>query len=316
MPFKRFKMKIAAILVLLVSIGAIATRLASSSPLEQTAFDALYTTPLSPPETPLNVYHLGHSLVGRDMPVMLTQLGGEGHSFSSQLGWGANLRQHWDPGVAIDGFDEENTHSQHRDPHEALASGTYDAVVLTETVEIRDSIKYQDAQGYLQKWADASWTGNPDTRVYLYETWHQLDDPEGWLTRLDLDLERYWEGEILRRALTHDTIDQPIYVIPGGQVMAAFVRRVDAAGGIGPIGGREDIFRDNIHFNDFGAYLMALTHYAVLYGRSPVGLPHALLKADGSPAADPGPQAARAMQETVWEVVTAYAPSGVAAAQP
>ena len=32
------------------------------------------------------------------------------------------------------------------------------------------------------------------------------------------------------------------------------------------------------------AYLVALTHYAVLYRQSPVGLPHALSRADGTPA--------------------------------
>jgi hypothetical protein len=93
--------------------------------------------------------------------------------------------------------------------------------------------------------------------------------------------------------------------------MAAFVRKVEAGGGIGPIRDRQDLFSDTIHFNDFGAYLVALTHYAVLYGRSPVGLPHSLMKSDGTPMNDPGAEAARAMQETVWEVVTAYPPSGV-----
>lgn len=312
MPIHRFKQKTAAIVLLLVSVGAIAMRLGASGPLDQTAFDALYETPLPPPESPLRVYHLGHSLVGHDMPVMLAQLAGDGHNFSSQLGSGTNLRAHWEPDVPIKHFEKTNQHPQYRDPHDALASGAYDAVILTETVEIRASIKYHDSQTYLQKWATAAWAGNARTRVYLYETWHQLDDEEGWLTRLDRDLELYWEGEILRRALAHDDVNQPIYVIPGGQVMAAFTRKLEATGGIGPIKGREDLFKDNIHFNDYGAYLIALTHYAVLYGRSPVGLPHALLKADGSAMASLGPLAARAMQETVWEVVTSYSPSGVA----
>lgn len=246
------------------------------------------------------------------MPVMLEQLGGDGHSFSSQLGWGANLREHWEPDVPVKGFEQENVHPQFRDPHEALATGTYDALVLTETVEIRASIKYQSPHDYLHKWAVAAWEANPKTRVYFYETWHQLDDEEGWLTRLDRDLGLYWEGEILRRALSYDDVTQPIYVIPGGQVMAAFVRRVKSEGGIGPISGRNDLFKDDIHFNDFGAYLIALTHYAVLYGRSPVGLPYTMTKADGTAMANLGPEAALAMQETVWQVTTAYPPSGVA----
>lgn len=305
------KRKSAALLLLLLSGCGMAARCTTPEPIDKAALDALYATPLTPPEDALSIYHLGHSLVGHDMPAMLAQLAGSDHSYASQLGWGANLRQHWDPDIPINGFKESNQHAQFRGPHEAMASGEYDAVVLTETVEIRDSIKYHDPQDYLRKWATAAWASNPEARVYLYETWHRLDDAEGWLTRLDLDLSRYWEGEILRRALAHDDVTQPIYVIPGGQVMATFVRHVEESGGIGPIVSREDLFKDNIHFNDFGAYLMALTHYAVLYGRSPVGLPHQLLLANGDLANDPGAEAALAMQETVWEVVTAYPPGGV-----
>jgi hypothetical protein len=100
-------------------------------------------------------------------------------------------------------------------------------------------------------------------------------------------------------------------MIPGGQVMARLTRAIENRGGVGPIKNRNDLFSDNIHFNDYGAYLMALTHYAVLYQQSPIGLPHALTKADGTAAADPGPEAAQLMQETVWQVVTGYPKTGV-----
>lgn len=308
---RSFGRKLFCTLFILFPACSMLPRGCTPAPVDDAAFDRLYVDPPARPEQPLAVYHLGHSLVGRDMPVMLQQLGGEGHVFHSQLGWGANLNEHWEPDIPVKGFAEENTHVQHRDPREALASGEYDALVVTETVEIRDSIKYADPAYYLGRWAVAAWETNPDARVYLYETWHRLDDEEGWLTRLDRDLGLYWEREILRRALAYDDVTQPIYVIPGGQVMAAATRAIEARGGVGPIRDRTGLFSDHIHFSDYGAYLMALTHYAVLYGRSPVGLPHRLLKADGTPAADPGPEAAQLMQEIVWQVVTAYPRSGV-----
>ncbi|WP_299552966.1 hypothetical protein [uncultured Tateyamaria sp.] len=308
---KRLLRKSTASLFLLLSACGLVSRCGTPDPVDEATFSALYTKPADLPDAPLKVYHLGHSLVGPYMPVMLKQLAGEGHGFNSQLGWGSPLEQHWEPDVPINGFDESNGPPAYRDAKEAMVSGEYDAVVLTEAVEIRDTIKYHDPHDYLRKWAAAAWNGNPDARVYLYETWHNLDDSEGWLNRLDLDLERYWEREILKRAQAYGEIDKPIYVIPAGQVMAAFVRKVEAAGGIGPIQDRADLFDDTIHFSHYGGYLVALTHYAVLYGRSPVGLPHQMQLADGSPADDPGPDAARAMQETVWEVVTSYPPSGV-----
>ena len=57
-------------------------------PMDLVAFEALYTQPLAAPVGDLSVYHLGHSLVGRDMPVMLDQLaqagGHVGHVHASQ----------------------------------------------------------------------------------------------------------------------------------------------------------------------------------------------------------------------------------------
>ncbi len=303
----------AALLLLLLALGLVG-RCSGPEALDQAAFDALYATPLPAASGPRQVYHLGHSLVGHDMPAMLAQLAGEGHGYASQIGWGASLREHWEPDVAVKGFAEENTHPEHRDPRGALAGGAFDALVLTEAVEIRDSIRYQASADYLARWAGAAWDGNPDAQVYLYETWHRLDGEEDWLDRLDGDLTRHWEGQILRVALARqDAPPRAIYVIPAGQVMAAFVRKVEASGGIGPIRARGDLFADEIHLNDYGAYLVALTHFAVLYGRTPQGLPHALLRADGTPADDPGPEAARAMQDAVWAVVQAYPRSGVAA---
>lgn len=307
---RRLKRHSPAFLLLLLAACGSLTRCSGPKPLDQAAFDALYATPQAVGAGPQKTYHIGHSLVGRDMPAMLAQLAGDGHGYDSQLGWGSPLKAHWDPDEEINGFDVENNHPRYRDAMEAVTSGEYDALVLTEMVEIRDAIKYFNSGDYLHRWAQAGWGANPEMRVYLYETWHPLDDPEGWLERIDSDLARYWEGDILRRALAYDDMPHPVYVIPAGQVLAAFVRAIEAT----PVDGlsaRADLFSDDIHINDLGAYLVALTHYAVLYQKSPVGLPHALNRADGTPATAPGEDAARLMQETVWRVVQAYPPAGL-----
>lgn len=279
--------------------------------LTQAEVDDLYASPDIVAAGPQAVFHIGHSLVGRDMPAMLAQMAEQGHHYDSQLGWGTTLKAHWEPDTPIAGFETENDHPRYRDAHEAVDSGAYDALVLTEMVEIRDAIKHFDSATYLQKWANAGWAANPDLRVYLYESWHSLETPEGWLDRLDKDLSRYWDQEILRPALAGLDEPRPIYVIPAGQVMARFVRDVEAQGGVGEISDRHDLFSDDIHVNDLGAYLVALTHYAVLYQKSPVGLPHALLLADGNPATSPSPEVAQLMQETVWNVVSNTPKAGV-----
>ena len=280
---------------------------------------ALYREPIEPPSQPLRVYHLGHSLVGRDMPAMLAQLAPNGHGYESQLGWGTTLKGHWDPEVPIAGFETENAHPRYRDARDALGIGNYDAFVMTEMVEIRDAIRYFDSGRYLASWAHLAREANPQVRIYLYETWHRLDDPEGWLYRLDLDLGRYWDRRVLRPALAADPGLRPIFIIPAGQVLARFVRRMEGQGGVEGIRSREDLFGRNpdgsldpIHLNDLGSYLVALVHFAVLYHRSPVGLPRALRRADGSAAVAPSAPAAEMMQATAWEVVTAQAMTGVA----
>ena len=279
----------------------------------------LYSAPLTPPGKPLRVFHLGHSLVNRNMPAMLEQLAGGGHDHRSQLGWGTPLKAHWEPDVPINGFEQENAHPKYEDAMSAIKGGKFDALVLTEMVEIRAAIDHFDSAEYLRRWAREARTHRPDVRVYLYETWHQLDDAEGWLERLDKDLGRYWEGVLLAKGLANGDTGGPVHVIPAGQVMARFVRAIEKDGGLDGLKAKEDLFarnpdgtQDNIHLNDLGNYLVALTHYAVLYHRSPVGLPHRLKRADGTDADAPSENAALLMQELVWDVVTSYPKTGVA----
>lgn len=283
------------------------------------ALERLYTSPITPPDKPLRVFHLGHSLVNRDMPAMLQQLAGSGHDYRSQLGWGATLKSHWEPDVPINGFEQENAHPKYEDARAAVKSGRFDALVVTEMVEIKDAIKYYNSPEYIRRWTREARLSNPQNRTYLYETWHRLDDPLGWLERLDTDLPKYWEGVLLAEGMAHGDTNGPVYVIPAGRVMARLVRLIEKGDGVPGLKSREDLFArkpdgslDKIHLNDIGNYLVALTHYAVLYHRSPVGLPFQLTRADGTDAIAPSEPAARLMQEVVWDVVTSYSKTGVA----
>jgi hypothetical protein len=303
-----------------VIAGFAVPRLTRPKRLSAEGFAARYAVPLRAPEAGLSVYHLGHSLVGRDMPVMLDQLaaaaGFAGHRHASQLGWGASLNQHRQGADAVPGFGPENAHPNHV-PAESLSQGGYDAVVLTEMVEIRDAIRYQDSAAALAYWAQAVRAGNPDVRLYLYETWHRLDDAEGWLARIDADLTDAWQDELMRVAMMQPEVGT-IHLIPGGQVLAAATRAIEV-GQVPGLTSREALFSrdaagavDPIHLNDLGAYLIALTHFAVLYHQSPKGLPATLRRADGQ-LATPLPEAAvEPLQRLVWQVVSGYALTGVA----
>jgi hypothetical protein len=203
------------------------------------------------------------------------------------------------------------------EPRAALQSGRYDALVLTEMVELKDAIRWHDSSQHLARWAALARAARPDIRIFLYESWHDLTTPEGWLERLDTDPETLWEGTILAEAMAHPDTGI-VHVIPAGRIMAHLVRQVEGAGGVAGMADRTDLFArtpegalDTIHINDLGAYLVALAHVAVLYQTDPRGLPWELTRADGTPATPPSPALARLMQESVWTVTRGLPATGL-----
>ncbi|GAB4260169.1 MAG: hypothetical protein Kow0013_03480 [Pararhodobacter sp.] len=277
--------------------------------------------PLTPPPQGLRVFHLGHSLVGRDMPAMVEQLaraaGFSDHHHESQLGWGTSLRAHWYPEVEIAGYEQENDHPRFRPAHEAIASGDYDAIVMTEMVELRDAIRWHDSPRYLARWVEAARAARPDVRIYLYQSWHDLRHPEGWLPRLERDPAMLWEGAVLAPVWADEALG-PVHVVPVASVLAALTRAMADGQGAEGLRAPEDLFReagdgtlDTIHFNGQGEYLVALVHVATLYHRPVEGLPHRLLRADGTPAEAPSEEAARLMQRIVWDVVRRTPHTGI-----
>ena len=292
-----------------------AARPAPLPQMDQAEFDAAFA-PLTPPEGPLDLFHLGHSLVGTAIPAMLAQLV-QGHRYGAQLGWGTTLKNHWLGPDEIAGYEAINLPPDARDAKQAIAAGSHDALVLTEMVELKDAIKWFSSSHYLAEWARLARQGRPDIRLYLYETWHRLDDPAGWLERIDSDSSTLWRDELLRRAMSDPAVGT-IYRIPGGPAMAAVVRAAEA-GQVPGLGKREALFaraddgsQDMIHLGDLGAYVVALTHYAVLYHQNPEGLPHRLRKPDGQMAEAFSDDGALAVQRIVRDVVRADPLTGLA----
>lgn len=282
---------------------------------------ARYSAALAPVDHGMRVYHLGHSLVGRDMPAFLAQIAAQAglgeHRYHSQLGWGTSLRTHWEAGEPITGFDDMNHPPAWRDPFEALDAGGYDSLILTEMVELRDAIRWHESGRYLARWAARARQGRPDIRIYLFESWHGLDVAEGWLERLDRDPPELWEGTLLAQAMAQPGTGT-IHIIPTGRVMAALVRAVEGRGGLPGMADRRDLFLrdangelDPIHVGDLGNYLNALVHFCVLYQRPPPIALKALLRADGSDATLPPDALDALMRDICWRVVTGLPETGV-----
>jgi len=111
----------------------------------------------------------------------------------------------------------------------------------------------------------------------------------------------------------------PVYVLPGGKVLAEVVRAI--MGGKLPGVQVNDLFRkdpkepggiDGVHVNDLGFYVIALAHYTTIFRSSPIGLPVQTDTEDGPAEAFAEP-VARKIQQIVHDTLRAYPRAGTAA---
>ena len=112
--------------------------------------------------------------------------------------------------------------------------------------------------------------------------------------------------EVVRRALAAlDSRDVEAYL----EVASPQIELITPALPLqGPISGHEgirDFFRDDIHPTDAGFYYVTMIHYAVLTGKSPVGLPRQLMGEYGAYPPVPKDQV-EVLQQLAQETVAAF----------
>lgn len=230
-----------------------------------------------------SVFYIGHSLMS-DIPAMTRTLvesdRGSRFSLRQQEIPGAPLRWQWE---AKDRNDQFEPHFGGRyDIH--LSQGQFDTLVLTDSVPRGGPGMEAETVDYLGRIADFARQHRPDIRIYYYSTWHFLtsgtpnnspydkDAPNRnlkWRERIDADA-KMWE-RIVNKVNAARPGAPPIKIIPGGTVLAALSDAIDD-GQFTEWKSIRDLFSDDIHTNHYGKYAVALAHYAVLTGKSPVGL--------------------------------------------
>ncbi len=245
------------------------------------------------------ILFVGHSLVGPTLPDLvaagLDHLG-EPAVVQAQIINGAPLAYGWDHSDQAEGVDGRAV----------LAEGVTD-LILTEAIPLAGQIEWNDSAGSVARWADAARAGNPDVRVWVYETWHSLasgpgaqvpDDPGGevpWRQRIDDDLANWM-------AIAGDDAR----LIPAGQAMGRLADQI-AAGAVPGLSDIRDVFADDIHPNGKGLYFIAMVQIAAITGRSPEGLPPKLTRAWPSRDAVITDDQAAAFQRIAWAAVQDFA---------
>jgi hypothetical protein len=167
----------------------------------------------------------------------------------------------------------------------------------------------------LRNFINLARTGSPNARFFLYSGWPFKYDgaPLMYDQRWLQPYSGQWDDTIRTRdfyaklvgAVREDipTIAPSILLVPTGEVLFELNRRMHA----GEVPGYSDVgelYSDQLHLNETGRYLCALTFYATMFKQDPRGLPY-----------DPGviadPVVAAQLQDTAWQVVRTHPLAGL-----
>lgn len=212
---------------------------------------------------------------------------------------GSRVIQHWD-------VEEKKNKAK-----ELLGKGEVDVLTLSPIFPPDDGI---------DKFVALALKNNKDVRVTVQENWLPWDsyDPKFKKPARKIDHDAptieelrkmhkpYFESlDDVVRALNKD-LDRPaVFVVPVGQAVIALREKI-LDGKAPGLKKQSDLFTDEIgHAKAPIQALNAYCHYAVIYKRSPVGLPTpaVLAKADA--------KLTRLLQELAWDAVTKHPLSGV-----
>lgn len=263
----------------------------------------------------LRIVMSGHSLtdpISEPLGILVQAAGGvasRGMRIDSSTIPGSTARLRWDPDLTLP-----------VDARRDMAG--YDVLVLTERVPVRSALQWEEAREITRKWVDHAWkTGNggKGAETVYYASWIDVRSGPGNTDDYDMPDERqipFRERLDLEMGSWQEVADfangnrpkgsPPVRVIPGPKIMAAVFDAI-AAGTAPGLTAMQDLFEDTIHVNAKGAFLIALAHFAVIYGRDPRSVPR-LRGKPGWPTAEQ----AEWMKTLVWDVLRAYPDSGLA----
>jgi len=160
---------------------------------------------------------------------------------------------------------------------------------------------------------------NNNTKFYIYTSWPFLwtgkPFQEAWDKTTVNDPSTptahsrdYYEHLVKR---LRSRTDAEIFIIPIPEVMYELDKKMQA-GKVPGISGIGDIMGDKLHLDaGLGHYLAGVTVYATLFGKNPAGLVKPDGHYDGKNSNLFTPQVYKVLHQTIWEVVSNHAYTGV-----
>jgi hypothetical protein len=270
------------------------------------------TSPIDPPRSQ-RVFVAGHSFhmpIARILDQIARGAGIAGEKLAGTQGiGGSSVTKHW-----------ELADDQDR-ARKAIRAGQVDVLTLSPFLNPMPDPA-------IAKFTALLLENNPQGRVTVQASWYPMDgpgnDPRTFTNakRDDADptlFHQAWapftdklraQVESLNAEFAPRAGRPVVFLVPVGEAVIRLRERV-VKGEVPGIAKQSALFRDNLgHGNAPISVLTAYCHYAVIYGRNPVGLP----VPDTFKAAEPGKDTEainRVLQEVAWEAVTAEPLSGV-----
>ena len=269
--------------------------------------------PREAPPAGRRVFITGHSFhmpIVQPLDQIVASAGINGHRLVDKQGiGGSSVTKHWE---LPDDKDKAR---------KAIKAGEVDVLTLAPN---RDPMP----DPAIDKFTALLLEHNPRGRVTAQASWYPMDGPgndprtftnakrdaadpstfrKTWAPFLDKLRDQVKELNAKYDATAHR---QVVFLVPVGDAVIRLRERV-ARGEVPGIAAQSALFRDNLgHGKEPISVLTAYCHFAVTYGRNPVGLPvPAFLKAAG--LGEDTEKVNRILQEVAWEAVTAEPLSGV-----
>jgi hypothetical protein len=288
----------------------------------------------------LRVYFIGNSVTDTVRYGELAQLAA---ARGVKLDWGRTMNPgaplEWIYTHPDDGFQQE-PYGRWR---KALSEFAWDAVSLQPFDRHlhganKDGKDFGDV-ALIREFAGMAVRKNSDVQIYLYARWprvtsggksipfdkkdydpakpgsgNDLSKVDDFTSRWEMKYTGGWDGSnegrdyfhALLREVRKETpfLKKRPLLVPVGHVMNEMHRRMQA----GEVPGYRSIhqfYKDGIHLNEPGSYLVGCIFFATLLKQTPMGLPTA-------PYGKIDPALAETIQKTAWKVVSKHADAGVA----
>lgn len=306
----------------------------------------LYTAGLSllaeePPKSAIRVYYIGNSVTDTIRYSALAKLA---ETRGVKVTWGRHMIPgaplEWLYTHPNDGFREEPFGGWQK----ALSDFSWDAVSFQPfDRHLRGKSKRGEDVGdvaLIAKLAKLAAASNPEVQIYIYARWPRVTingksvsfdkndyDPEkpgsgNDLSKIDDYTKRWnakytggWDSsnetrdyfETLLREVRKETtwLKKRPLLVPVGHVLAELHEKMQS----GKVPGWTSIhqfYKDGIHLNEPGSYVVGCTYFATVLKQSPEGLPT-------EPYGKISPELGRIIQETAWRVVRTHPDAGLAA---